>query len=170
MNILIISIDHVVQRVRRIFELPRTATLKTQLEALIRHEIAGRGIQFISEEADPRIRTIAQEIANVAQPPIPWKNIVMTEQERRDAGILEALQNRRVDKRSTRFGYIEIEYRNAADDVRENFFMAETIKGAETAQNALVLCGDMHTGALAAKFRAKGHTVVTNDSLCPDKR
>jgi hypothetical protein len=169
MNVLIISIDHVVQRARRVLELPGPAGKKDRLEALIRQEIATRNIQFISEEADPRIRTIAQEIATSQQPTIPWMNIVMTEQQRRNAGIFEALQNRPVDRRPTFFGYVEIEHRVPADDVRENFFMAQTITGAGAAQSALVLCGDVHTEALAAKFTAGGHTAATNDSLCPDK-
>jgi hypothetical protein len=170
MNVLIVSIDHVVQKARRVLELPKTAAQKTRLETLIRQEIAARNVQFISEEADPRIHTIAQEIANSATPSIPWENIVMTEQQRRDAGIFEALQNRRVDRRPTTWGYIEIEHRVPADDIRENFFMDRTIERAGAAESVLVLCGDMHTEALATKFRANRHTVVTNDSLCPDKR
>jgi hypothetical protein len=169
MNVLILSIDHVTQRARRLLQTPEIAVQRDQLEALIRRELTGRSIRFIAEESDPRIPTIAQQIASSSSPPIAWMNIVMTEQQRRAAGIFEDLQNRPVDRKPMFFGYIEIEHRVPADDVRENFFMAETIAGAGTIQSALVLCGDMHTEALATKFRAAGHSADTNDSLCPAK-
>jgi hypothetical protein len=61
MNVLIISIDHVVQRARRVLELPGTAAKKNRLEALIRQEIAARNVQFISEEADPRTQAVSRD-------------------------------------------------------------------------------------------------------------
>jgi hypothetical protein len=68
-----------------------------RLETVSRRVIADRGVDLICEECDPRYVSVAQKIAYEHDPRIPWRNIVMTSQERLEAGIYEALLDRPYD-------------------------------------------------------------------------
>jgi hypothetical protein len=170
MNILIVSIDHFLQRTKGRFNSAELILQKSRFEALIRKEVARRNVEFIGEESDPRIVTIAKQIADSCDPPIPWRNIDMPKRVRREAQIFAALQARPATIRRTQFGYLEVEHRIPEDHVREIYFVEETLRNVGDSQSVLILCGDMHTEELASKFRNEGHIVETNDEMCPEKR
>jgi hypothetical protein len=113
--------------------------------------------------------TIACQLAGQGTPPIPWHNIIMTEDERKEAGIFEELKNRpaRLDLNDPT---MEIEKRIPADDVREDFFTKEILKANDADGEVLVLLGDMHVMPVAEKLRALGHTVNARHELVPVKR
>jgi len=170
MNILIVSIDHHIQCVKTGIEDTLLRERKDRLEFLLRREISARNVQFIAEEAHPRSRTIAQQLGNAYNPQIPWKNIDMSDDERKKEGIYDALKKRPAHCEQRGNELVEIEHRIPEDDIRENFFVAETLEGAGVSESILILCGDMHVQALKNKLELHGHRVDKDESLIPDKR
>jgi hypothetical protein len=170
MRILIVSIDHFVQTAKNGDDSAALAARKNKLESLLKQEIAARNIQFIAEEASSEHRTIAQELASAGNPKISRKNIDMTKEERKQAKIYDALNNRPiyVEKRGSEL--VEIEVRIPEDDIREEFFVAETIRCAGEAESIMILCGDMHVDAVKEKLERYGHRVEKDESLITDKR
>jgi hypothetical protein len=63
-----------------------------------------------------------------------------------------------------------IECRVPEDDIRENFFVDQTLRSAIGFQSVLMLLGDMHIDVVAKKLGKMGHNVSTNHDLCPIKR
>jgi hypothetical protein len=143
---------------------------KARLESLLRREIPARNVQFIAEEAHPRSRIIAQQLGNAYNPQIPWKNIDMSDDERKKERIYDALKKRPAHCEQRGNEFVEIEHRIPEDDIRENFFVAETLEGAGVSESVLILCGDMHVQALKHKLEAHGHTVEIDERLATDKR
>jgi hypothetical protein len=94
MDIWIVAIDHGLQLVGNAHDSPKTTAQKEHLEALLGAGIPQRKVQFIAEESKQGEITIASELANAADPKIPWTNISMTDAERDAAGITEALKHR----------------------------------------------------------------------------
>jgi hypothetical protein len=94
----------------------------------------------------------------------------MSEEARREAGIYEALQDRpaHTEKRGDEF--VIIEHRIPEDDIREDFFVTESVSGADESESIVILCGDMHTQALKNKLEMLDHKVDMDESLVPDKR
>jgi hypothetical protein len=170
MNILIISIDHFVQRVKTGDENTLLRERKDMLETLLRREIPARNVQFISEEAPPLYETIAQRLGNEHDPQMPPKNIYMNDDERREAGIYDALKNRPTHAEQKGDEWVEIEHRIPEDDIREDFFVTETLQAAGNAESIIILCGDMHVHAVKKKLERYGHRVEKDESLITDKR
>ena len=170
MDTLIISIDHFLQRVKTGNENIPLKERKDRLEFLLKKEIAARNVQFIAKEAHPQYPTIAQQLGNAHSPQIPWKNIFMTDDERRQAQIYDALKNRPTHYEQRGDETVEIEHRIPEDDIREDFFVAETLQGAGESESILILCGDMHVQALKEKLETYEHVVDTDESLITDKR
>jgi hypothetical protein len=170
MQILIISIDHFVQREITGHERDSLRVRKRLLESLLSQEIPRRAVQFIAEEADPKYRTIAQRLADNYDPRIPWKNIIMTEEERKQAHIYQALNNRPKHNEQRGNETVEIEHRIPEDDIREDFFVREILDGAGKSSSVLTLCGDMHVQAVKDKLQAGGQVAEINSSLISDKR
>jgi len=50
-----------------------------------------------------------------------------------------------------------IESRISEDEIREDFFIDQTLRGAGEAQSILMLVGDMHVDAVGDKLRPMGH-------------
>jgi hypothetical protein len=102
---------------------------------------------------------IASQLTNRNDPAIPWFNIVMTEDQRKAAGIFDALRNRPgrpewlnpMDDAP-----IYIEDRIPADDIREDFFATEILSTSVGPGLVLVILGDMHAAAMAEKATHKG--------------
>ena len=138
-----------------------TGAQKDRLEALLLSEIPNRKVQFIAEESKIGKTTIASALAIASNPSIPWRNISMTEAERDAAGITEALKNR---PGHPDYETMErwIESRIPEDEIREGFFIDQTLRGAGDAQSILMLVGDMHVDAVSEKLRQMGHSVSTN--------
>jgi|ERR1700722_20124145 len=169
MDFWIVAIDHELQLERDPSDPSDRKLQKDQLEALLKAEIPKREVRFIAEESKPGKATIASVLGSASIPQIPWKNISMTDAERAAAGIAEALKNRPGHPDYETMG-IWIESRIPEDDVREDFFIEETIRGAGDAQSILMLLGDMHVDAVAAKIGKLGHRVSTSYALIPMKR
>lgn len=173
MNCLIISIDHGMQVVPLRDEGAKSIESKARIRALVRQAIANRDVDLICEESDPRHLTIAQEEAYKNITRIPWKNIIMTAQERLEAGIWEALLYCPFDQKFLdESNAVAIEHRIPEDDIREEFFKDQILEAAEAygADNVLVLCGDMHADAMKTKLEESGHHVEIDRDLISEKR
>ena len=165
MDILIIGIDHELQKVKCVHKGSERAVRKDQLEALLKREIAGREVEFISEESDPNALTIAHQLADAFKPRIPWKNITMSENERKRAGIYEALKNRPSVELGEDGQPVLIEHRIPEDEVYEAYLIEQTKQGADNAQSILIVCGDLHVDALKERLERDGHRVDRNHNL-----
>jgi hypothetical protein len=169
MDFWIVAIDHELQLERSASDTRDRSLEKHQLEALLKAEIPKRKVRFIAEESKIGKATIAFAVGSARIPRIPWKNISMTDAERDAAGIAEALRKRPGHPdHETMSTWIEC--RIPEDEIREDFFIEETIRGAGDAQSILMLLGDMHVDAVAEKLGRLGHRVATNHSLIPAKR
>ncbi len=168
MNFWIVAVDHALQLIEEPDDSPEIKAQKNSLMTLLREEIPKRQVRFITEESIRTKMTIACALAKAYEPEIPWKNIVMTEAEREAAGIKEALKRRpgRLDEKAQRW----IEFRIPEDEVRENFFVEETLNETGDAQSVLILLGDMHVESVGKKLTVMGHLVVTNHTLVPERR
>jgi hypothetical protein len=168
MNFWIVAVDHTLQLVEEPDDSQEMKEQKNHLTTLLREEIPKRAVRFITEESARTKTTIASTFAKANDPEIRWKNIVMTEAERDAAGIKEALKNRpgRPDEMMERW----IEFRVPEDEIRETFFIQQTLDDAIGAQSVLMLLGDMHVESVAKKLAKMGHRVETNHDLVPVKR
>jgi hypothetical protein len=169
MDFWIVAIDHGLQLLRDANDPTRTRAQKEQLEALLSAELPKRDVKFIAEESKRGKITIASALADVADPKIQWTNISMTDAERDALGITEALKHRpgHPDQETMQTW---IESRIPEDEIREDFFIDQTLQHAGGAQSILMLLGDMHVDAVSEKLRQMGHRVSTNHDLFPVKR
>jgi hypothetical protein len=152
MNFLVLAIDHNWQLVPQgDFDAARAKFQEYLLQVILDSKI-----DLICEESDPCRLSIAQKMAHEHQPRIPWRNIIMSAQERLEAGVWDALMNRPVEQIQEAPGILrEIDTRIPEDDVREEFFCKQAIDAAATgAKSGLVLCGDMHADAVSKKLQA----------------
>ena len=170
MDFWVVAIDHELQLLQDPNDPKHRAAQKEQLETLLRTGIPERGVRLIAEESKLGRVTIASALADANNPPIPWKNIIMTDAERAAAGILEALRHRpgHPDYDTMQFW---IECRIPEDEIRESFFVDETLRAAAAdAESILMLLGDMHVDAVGERLLTAGHNVVTNHDLFPVRR
>ena len=169
MNVWIVAIDHELQLARGANDSIKIGGQKDQLEDLLRAEIPKRKVQFIAEESKIGKATIASALASTNDPKIPWKNISMSAAERDAAGITQALKNR---PGHPDYETMErwIESRIPEDEIREDFFIEQTLRGLGGAQSILMLLGDMHVDAVGEKLEKMGHSVSSNHDLFPVKR
>jgi hypothetical protein len=169
MDFWIVAIDHELQLQKGVGDAPNRRAQKDRLEALLLAEIPKRKVQFIAEESKVGKTTIASALAIASHPSIPWRNISMTDAERDAAGITEALKNR---PGHPDYETMErwIESRIPEDEIREEFFIDQTLRGVGDAQSILMLLGDMHVDAVGEKLRQMGHRVSTNHDLFPVRR
>lgn len=165
-EILIVAIDHELQKAKGSHEPRERAARKDELEALLRRAIAERTVQFIGEESHPNAVTIAKQLADAHSPRIPWKNIDMSDDQRKKAGIDEALRNRPCNTEMRGGKTFIIEHRIPEDETREEYFIEQAKRSAGDAQSILILCGDLHVEALKEKLERDGlHRVETDHSL-----
>ncbi len=169
MDFWIVAIDHKLQLAKRVNDLPKTAALKEQLEAILKEGIPKRHVRFIAEESKIGEVTIASAMGDASDPRIPWVNISMTDTERDAAGIAQALDSRpgHPDHETMQ---IWIECRIPEDEIREDFFIERTLRQAGDAQSVLMLLGDLHVDAVGEKLNQLGHRVSTNHDLFPVRR
>jgi hypothetical protein len=165
----IVAIDHELQLSKDSNDTPQRSERKDSLQALLSAEIPKRNVRFIAEESKIGKKTIASALADSSNPKIPWRNISMTDRERDRAGITEALKNRpgHPDHETMQTW---IEYRIPEDEIREGFFVEQTLRHGKGATSILMLLGDMHVDAVAQKLEQMGHRVSTDHSLFPVKR
>jgi hypothetical protein len=169
MDILIVSIDHYLQLTEADTDTAELRSSKSALRNILQDQITCREISIIFEEASQTAATIACQIAKQRVPEIPLTNIIMTPDQRRAAGIFDALQNRpsRPDWEAMSYS---IELRIPEDIVREGFFVEEILAAHGMNGRILVLLGDMHVNPVAESLRALGHDVETLYDLVPTKR
>lgn len=123
MTIEIISIDHYLQYVEDGRDADPLRRSKERLATMLRARFESGSVTAVFEESSPKKLSIAQKLVGEMSQPIPWHNILMTEEERRAAGIYEALQNRPGAPNLEDMTYW-IEYRIPEDDIREDYFVA----------------------------------------------
>jgi hypothetical protein len=166
MNVWIVAIDHELQLARDANDSLKIRTQKDQLEDLLRAEIPIRKVRFIAEESKIGKTTIASALASSNDPRIAWKNISMTDAERDAAGITEALKNR---PGHPDYETMErwIESRIPEDEIREDFFIDQTLGSAGDAKSIL---GDLHVDEVGEKLKKLGHSVSVNHDMFPMKR
>jgi hypothetical protein len=174
MKFLIVAIDHGWQYVPYGDETPESAALKTKYQTLLTKAVADRGIDLICEESDPCRLSIAQKVAYEHKPRIRWENINMSAQERLEAGIWEALLHRpqHTIEEPPGSGYlVTIDHRVPEDEIREQFFIAESLEAAECvgSKSILILCGDMHAEFVREVLEARGIHADRNHELIPVK-
>ncbi len=169
MDFWIVGIDHELQLQKDASDIPTRRAQKDHLEALLLAEISKRKVRFIAEESKIGKTTIAFALASTHDPRIAWKNISMTDAERDAAGITEALKNR---PGHPDYETMErwIESRIREDEIREDFFIEQTLGGAGDANSILMLLGDMHVDAVGEKLKKMGHSVSVNHELFPVRR
>jgi hypothetical protein len=168
MNVLIISVSHPLQLLEVGTDSELLRASKARLRAMLEERFATGTVAAIFEECSFTKVSIAAQLAAERYPKVPWHNICMTVEERKAAGIYEALHDR-PGHPDNNMEYT-IEERIPADEIREDYF-AEHILAAESAQgDILVLVGDMHVEPVARRIRAKGQTVEIRPELVPIKR
>jgi hypothetical protein len=167
MEFLVMSIDHGWQLapIPQVTVTRENAENAARLETLLRRIIADRRVDLICEECNPCYVSVGQRIAYEHDPRIPWRNIVMTSQERLEAGVYEALLDRPYDTVEIppdSGNFQTIHHRIPHDDTRERFFANASIQAGNGigARSVLVLCGDMHTDFVRrileeSKFKAE---------------
>jgi hypothetical protein len=173
MDILIISIDHSLQLIETETDSASLRIQKSTLLEMLQTFLREKRIAHIFEESDIAAITIAQRLSAKNQPFIPWTNIVMTEEERKAAGIFDALRLRpgHPDFHDLQDGMPTwIEHRISEDEVRENFFINQILQAKGANGIILALLGNMHVMPVAEKLQAMGHAVKVNEDLTPVKR
>jgi hypothetical protein len=171
MTVVIISIDHYLQLLEAATDSEALHASKAALRKLIQTRLAQGQVEIIFEESSPTKPTIALQLASQGDPPIPWQNIVMTEDERRAVGIFEALRNRPGTPVWDDDGMdYWIERRIPEDEVREAFFVEQILGASDKPGEVLVLLGDMHVHPVAERLSAKGVVVAIQSELIQVKR
>jgi hypothetical protein len=134
----------------------------------LRDEIEKHGVKEIFEEAPQTKKSIAYRLSLENGFQLPWHNIDMDSDQRRAAGIWDALQNRpsRPDDDMLR----SIERRIPEDTIREDFLVEQILHKYNYADSVLIVLGDMHVQAVAEKLRAAVHSVDINAELVLVKR
>jgi hypothetical protein len=168
MNILIISVEHSSQLVEALSD-PRSLGRATTLRDLVQTQLKKQEVAAIFEEARFGNLSIAEQLASQSGPPVRWQNISMTAEERRAAGILEALENR-PHRHVAHNGPIPIflvEERIPVDTNQEEFFVKRILEADGDHGKVIVLLGNMHVTHVAETLRAMGHTVAVNDKIIP---
>jgi hypothetical protein len=179
MRFLILGIDHNWQ-LSQIAPVPavgnsrETAERRARLESLVLELIGRRRVDCICEECNPCYVTVAQKMAFESVPRIYWQNIVMTSQERLEAGIYEDSLDRpsRDEEKPPGSGRFQtIHSRIPADDVREQFFATKSIGAASEvkAESILILVGHMHADSLGHLLTEQGFEVEVNTELITEK-
>jgi hypothetical protein len=159
MEILILGLqDHRIQEAPRSFRDPLREQQRRQLELLLRRVVQSRKVDFIGEETYPARNTIAKQVAHCLG--FRWVAIEMSERARDELGIAEEQRTRPASPNESRV---------ASDAIREEFMVWKTLKEAVSAQSILVVCGLMHTHALAERFRKAGYEPDIQD-LCDSLR
>lgn len=157
MNILVVGLMHQLQSTAPIYTGDKAIELeegqKRQYGEMLDRIIKERAVQFIGEETKHGTDSIAQRIARRQKR--EYANIEMEPTERQAKGIPLGY----ADEDSS----LPPEEINRQHKVRERHMFDKTIKEAGGAEGVLILCGRIHTDALAQLFKEAGHTVETYD-------
>jgi hypothetical protein len=148
MMIFIISMEHPWQVVESDSDGEELLENKWELDRHLRKEIGARVIEAICEEASRTKESIAHRLSIEYQ--LPWHNIDMDEDERRAAGIREALRNRPSSPDDKHDPTIDV--RIPAEVIREDHFVEQILQECHDKDNVLVLLGDLHVEATAEKY------------------
>jgi hypothetical protein len=168
MNIIIVGVDHLVQE--------NDPPLKCILSELTDSKKA----VVIGEEYPGLQITVARQVAE--EHSIPWIQIDMNSQQRRDHGIEQRL-SQRLDMNYARsigtgeFRYDENgqaipdqnTYFEVEDGIRENFWL-DRIEELQLGGSAVIVCGAAHARFLAAKAQRRGHPaeIIFHPPGCAD--
>jgi hypothetical protein len=168
MNVLILEIDHEIQRARA----SRPDQMKAEYRRLLEHLISENQVEFVGEEAHPDHLTVAKQVSDALHLRFPWANVDMPQEVREQRGIAQEQRERfpipqpgTVETRIAAEGYYkdlgngwhEFTARVPSDDIREDYMYQGAIQAAPAAASIMVLCGILHAGALEKRFRDAGH-------------
>ena len=156
MKIVIIGVDHKSQG--------SSTELKNLLTALTESE----PITVICEEAPGQSATFVQQIAQDRG--IPWIQIDMTIQQRKDIGIDDKMCSRfdlsfPLDENGMPMFGLDSDgdpipipvYAEKEDGMREHFWL-DRIEEMKMEGTAIIVCGGLHARPLAEKAQQRGHT------------
>ena len=161
MNVLIVSVEnHTTQMLEAQTDAPHLRARKLALKERLESHIAEGKTSAILEEWSREEMTIAHQLARRNEPAILWRNIDMTDDERRAKGIFDEQ-----DDRPQRLVFNDgpmpemIWDRIPSDCIREDFFVSRILETANGDGRVLVLLGNGHAAPVTDKLRAIGHTV-----------
>lgn len=175
MNVLILGVDHEIQKV----DAWRSEEMKTAYRDLLREIVGHYEVQFIGGEVGPDDETVGAQLTAALNLPFPWRNIDMPETARKAACIFQEQRDRVPEPRlgtvQTHLAadgfYFDLgngshEYcpRVPSDSVREDYMFARALEGAGEACSMLILVGNLHVEELAARFVAHGDA-TTQDAV-----
>lgn len=95
MNVLILGVDHEIQKV----DAWRSEEMKTAYRDLLREIVGHYEVQFIGEEVGPDDETVGAQLTAALNLPFPWRNIDMPETARK--GSLHLPRTKRSSSRAT---------------------------------------------------------------------
>ena len=164
-------VSHEVQKVRTAND--GHAKAKDVLKSLLVQRITERTVRFIGEEAQYGHETIAETLKTRKD---GWINMDMPMQERDAAGIAEEQRDRGCIPRyvgeearcqltengyeqSVGNGWIQLIPRLPSDEIREQYMFDRVVENFNSVDSILLLCGVLHSQALAAKFGEAGFEV-----------
>jgi hypothetical protein len=165
MNITIVSVtNHDAQLVESDADSEQRLAQKLALREVLQARFIQNNILAVFEESKQGQESIASQLAGLSVPPILWRNISMTDDERSAAGILNAHRPSRVDWNWDDMPPKLIEDRIPADTIREDFFVSQILQAKDSEGGVLVLLGNEHVVPVAGLLRAKGHAVNIQES------
>lgn len=158
MRILIFGINHQIQPATiqsgsvsgKLEEFERNQ--KETYGALVRKKIVERAIEFIGEEAKHGQQTVSERVCALEN--CRYANIEMPPDERVARNIPTGY-NENPD--------LPAPEKARFNQEREEYMALRAIAEADSASSIMVICGSMHTAALAERFRAARHEVETMD-------
>lgn len=85
MNVLVLGIDHEIQKV----DAGRPDETKNNYRGLLTRLIEEHRVEFIGEEAHPDLETVGKQLSDALRLPFQWTNINMPEAVRKAQGLYE---------------------------------------------------------------------------------
>jgi len=155
MNLLILGINHQIQRPfwsSRPKDMEFVRQQKTQYAQLLAELIREHLIQFVGEEANRNEASIAKGVCEEEN--CCYLNIEMTAEQR----IQQSIPNQYNESKT-----ISNDEKARGNREREEHMVNEVLVNAQPTANVLVICGHMHSDALAERFRADGYSVQIDD-------
>lgn len=158
MHILILGINHQIQQ-RQLFGWSSNGKVqefeqdqKEHFGQMLHEQIQKHRIEFVGEETNRAQESIAQEVCRKQN--CRYANIEMTTEERARCKILPGYNENPTVSESEKI---------RGNREREAYMGDQILTEGHECNCVLVICGDMHSDALAARFRDAGHSTEIDD-------
>jgi hypothetical protein len=155
MRILILGINHQIQRPFGSSSKTCVAFVQGQKDHfvdLLHEQIQKYQIRFVGEEANRAEESVVKNVCKEEN--CCYVNIEMTAEER-------AL--RKIPTRYNEDDALSETEKAKGNREREQCMVEQVLTNAQDSDNILVICGSMHSDALADRFRTVGHSVEVDD-------